>query len=351
MECALNNDALKLTEKKNMKINKFVPVALLLVASMIHSPADAETKKKQPRRPKPKGPNLIVPKTALDFWNSDEVQGGNNCYNYATNRRTDSFAQPGEASGQRYDELTCASVLKAAGRDLGLARAEAFSLGQSGRTLIALVVAPGSDFHWYRRDRSGRWSHKPGSTAATIHDNSGNAISNPETADRGMYTEFCGYFSVKNFAYRKDQQNGGYVRIGSMTRLPALPGKQSAKILASLDKSEAEVMIYSGRPNPRVALRDLLADQKIGSALRSWASRKIGENALGLTRVASRLGDNGVAIHDSEGLLLAQGSVAVLPSLDALQSSPELPGVVSPQDQEETAQLSGAIRDFVLGRQ
>ena len=37
------------------------------------------------------------------------------------------------------------------------------------------------------------WTHKPGGTPATNLDNSGNPISNPETADRGGYTDFCGY--------------------------------------------------------------------------------------------------------------------------------------------------------------
>jgi hypothetical protein len=59
---------------------------------------------------------------------------------------------------------------------------------------VALVVAPGWDYHWYRRDENGRWSHKPGGTRATNLDNSMNPISNPETANRGPYTDFCGYY-------------------------------------------------------------------------------------------------------------------------------------------------------------
>jgi hypothetical protein len=60
------------------------------------------------------------------------------------------------------------------------------------------VVDPGTDYHWYRLDRNGMWTHKPGGTQATNLDNSGNPISSPETADRCggwlCYTEFCGYF-------------------------------------------------------------------------------------------------------------------------------------------------------------
>ena len=61
---------------------------------------------------------------------------------------------------------------------------------------VALVVAPGTDFHWYRQDNNGKWSHKPGSTAVRNVDESGQEITSPETANRGMYTSFCGYFCV-----------------------------------------------------------------------------------------------------------------------------------------------------------
>jgi hypothetical protein len=58
------------------------------------------------------------------------------------------------------------------------------------------VIAPGQDFHFYRQDANGMWSHKVSSDPAQNVDASGNPISNPETADRGIYTDFCGYFCV-----------------------------------------------------------------------------------------------------------------------------------------------------------
>jgi hypothetical protein len=58
------------------------------------------------------------------------------------------------------------------------------------------VIEPLEDYHWYRRDRDGRWSHKPGTDPATNLDNSGNVIVDPRTADRGPYTVFCGCFCV-----------------------------------------------------------------------------------------------------------------------------------------------------------
>jgi hypothetical protein len=62
--------------------------------------------------------------------------------------------------------------------------------------IIALVIDPGTDYHWYRKDKNGKWTHKPGGTAATNLDNSGNPITDPETANRGGYTDFCGYFCI-----------------------------------------------------------------------------------------------------------------------------------------------------------
>jgi hypothetical protein len=59
---------------------------------------------------------------------------------------------------------------------------------------MALVIDPGNDYHWYRHQRGGFWGHKPGSTAARNVDNSNALVVNPETCNRGGYTDFCGYF-------------------------------------------------------------------------------------------------------------------------------------------------------------
>ena len=59
---------------------------------------------------------------------------------------------------------------------------------------MALVIAPGQDYHWYRHQSGNFCGHKPGSTAARNTDNSGALVLNPETCNRGPYTNFCGYF-------------------------------------------------------------------------------------------------------------------------------------------------------------
>jgi len=59
-----------------------------------------------------------------------------------------------------------------------------------------MVVAPGYDYHWYRKQKEGFWGHKPGATAARNYDNNGAVVYNPETCARYPYTDFCGYFYV-----------------------------------------------------------------------------------------------------------------------------------------------------------
>ncbi len=132
------------------------------------------------------------------FWNNDpNIRSRNNCYNYASNKRTDTFAQPGRGSGHMYTAITCAAVSKAALSDGLHQRYVCFPDSEKPRYLVALVIAPGPgfvDFHWYRKNKEGFWSHKPGGTAVRNVDNSNRVISDPSTCNRGPYTQFCGYF-------------------------------------------------------------------------------------------------------------------------------------------------------------
>ncbi len=129
------------------------------------------------------------------FWNSDpNVRSRNNCYNYARNWRTDTFAQPGRASGHPNSVMQCAQVSAAARFDGLVDRCRCLPASEYPRRLMALVIWPGVDYHWYRHQMGGFWGHKPGGTAARNTDNSGVVIANPETCNRGGYTNFCGYF-------------------------------------------------------------------------------------------------------------------------------------------------------------
>lgn len=129
-----------------------------------------------------------------NYWNDGgTIQYNNNCYNYANNKRTDTFAQPGRASGNMYSAINCQEVGDGAESD-GLLPLPPSGVCPDGMTKVALVIWPNVDYHWYRQDSDGLWSHKPGGTQATNLDNSGNIITDPETCNTGYYTVFCGYF-------------------------------------------------------------------------------------------------------------------------------------------------------------
>jgi len=144
-----------------------------------------------------------APPHEIAWWNVPSIQPFNNCYNYATNYRTNTFAQPGLASALKYTSLSGCTV--AAGQrsakdgavaDCLIDTPLANNTCPANGHLVALVVAPNFDYHWYRKGPDGKWSHKPGSTAATLKDNAGNAISDPRTASRGPYTQFCTFMQV-----------------------------------------------------------------------------------------------------------------------------------------------------------
>jgi hypothetical protein len=130
------------------------------------------------------------------FWNDPNYIGRNNCYNYASNKRTNTFAQPGRGSGHMYTSLLCPAVAPAAMSDGLHHRFDCLPDSEKPRWLVALVVAPGRDYHWYRKQKEGFWGHKPGGTPARNVDNNGALVTNPETCARQPYTDFCGYFYV-----------------------------------------------------------------------------------------------------------------------------------------------------------
>ncbi len=138
------------------------------------------------------GAACIIQNTAYNpgFWNRPSVQPYNNCYNYAMNWRSDTFAQPGRISGHLYSGISCAAVGTAANWD------GCKTTCSGGNKQVALVIWPGRDYHWYRKHSNGFWGHKPGSTAARNTDNRGRVIGGtltPQNCDRGPYTTFCGY--------------------------------------------------------------------------------------------------------------------------------------------------------------
>ena len=69
---------------------------------------------------------------------------------------------------------------------------------------IALVVDADQDYHFFRQDNNGMWSHKPGGTPVTDKDADGKVIYDPKLANRNYneknstlnYDVFCSYMCV-----------------------------------------------------------------------------------------------------------------------------------------------------------
>ena len=77
-----------------------------------------------------------------------------------------------------------------------------------------------ADYHWYRQDRNGKWSHKRGTWAVCNTDSKGKSINNPQKAKKNYETSLFPYipggppyemhngilYSVKNVV----EYNGNY---------------------------------------------------------------------------------------------------------------------------------------------
>ncbi len=127
-------------------------------------------------------------------WNDAAFKPTNNCYAYAANQRK-KYArkpQPGIGSGAMFSDITGVEVAAAAKRDGAHDVGDCFPDSEAPRNLVALVIWPGEDYHWYRKHPD-CWGHKPGGTDARNVDSSGAIITDPQACDRGPYTEFTGY--------------------------------------------------------------------------------------------------------------------------------------------------------------
>jgi len=163
------------------------------------------------------------------------LRESHNCYSYVLNLKSDEAvelclkefselkycrrSQPGYAAGfpsldKKY--LNCPEVMKRTLADNpNIKPSDAQQQCDMDSYKGALVVDPGSDYHYYRLNDDGYWTHKPGYKPSTFYDASGNLITNPEKANRNYgrlnYKDFCGYFciprkSTKKRMYHKPMQ-------------------------------------------------------------------------------------------------------------------------------------------------
>lgn len=69
---------------------------------------------------------------------------------------------------------------------------------EPGMYKIAFVYS-NDDFHYYRQNPDGTWSHKRGGHPVKNYDESDNIIIDPQNCDRGPYIHWYGYYAVKNW--------------------------------------------------------------------------------------------------------------------------------------------------------
>jgi hypothetical protein len=119
------------------------------------------------------------------------------------------FHQPGSASGHpRFSSQklkTCPNMVARILGDNPSIKMTKFTRKCPAHTSkIALVVDPDEDYHFYRQDSNGMWSHKPGGMPVTNEDSLGRPIYDPalsarnydSTASKLNYETFCGYMCV-----------------------------------------------------------------------------------------------------------------------------------------------------------
>ncbi|MGB8452917.1 MAG: hypothetical protein WCD89_11390 [Anaerocolumna sp.] len=157
-------------------------------------------------------------------WN-DTATLRSNCYTYAVLKlcsTEEKFKiQPGWLAGEEFSTISETSIINAVKKDLkvgGIIEKDIYETNKNtvppdGYRKIALVIAPGVDYHWYEQNSDGYWSHKPGTSDVTDVDASGNYIVDPATCDRHYvyvyrnwtgtyktvidYTQFCGYYMIE----------------------------------------------------------------------------------------------------------------------------------------------------------
>lgn len=156
------------------------------------------------------------------LWNYSPVQGSTNCYAYAINDQVivagldpGSYANPssslvGPTNLEIFGDLVSLKVqldFQKYSRETGetyiFEEIEKYTTCPSGTYKVALIAGEINaednkwNYHWYRQDSDGLWSHKPGHTAISRYDADDKPIIDPETCEWDInYTYFVGFFAV-----------------------------------------------------------------------------------------------------------------------------------------------------------
>ena len=150
------------------------------------------------------------PKYEPKKWNGTHAQYNHNCYAYVLNQIVSgrkSKPQPGYFGGIEYKNVMdyrCITFYNRLKKDMPSMYLVNFKdRCKKGfyKGFIAIDSKNGDeDYHFWRQDKSGYWSHKPGRREATDVDASGKKIINPLKANRNYqyfnYKDPCFFFCL-----------------------------------------------------------------------------------------------------------------------------------------------------------
>jgi hypothetical protein len=191
------------------------------------------------------------------FNKSPFVRESHNCYSYFLNLHSNKAteicknelnkenycrrSQPGYASGYPRlltKDFNCNEIVKRTLDD----NPKMFKTTQKKKCPIdyykgAVVVAPGVDYHYYRLNDEGIWTHKPGYKPSTYLDATNNIIKDPLKANRKYserlnYKDFCGYTCIPRnplLKHMKMNSNKVFEPIINHKQLPKRISKRISK--------------------------------------------------------------------------------------------------------------------------
>ena len=142
-------------------------------------------------------------------WNNLQFIKTNNCYAYVLNDLDirDKKPQPGYFSGIKKDYSSCHSIFSRVLKD----NPQIYKIGsnspcKSGYYKGYLALHPNKDYHFYRQDSNGYWSHKPGKNKVTNLDSKNKLITNPSKANKDYkqfnYSNECNFFCIPSNDYQ-----------------------------------------------------------------------------------------------------------------------------------------------------
>lgn len=201
-----------------------------------------------------------------DLWNYNNlINDRANCYAYALNVQINPDTgcgwkmQPGEASGHgkffTRDQMLPYIITTNAYDDsvvLGFVFSEIDkdAVCDPGCYKVALVIDLYTDYHWYRQNPDGTWSHKPGMYYVTNRDSEGNLIYDPSIAYKdytdlqmGDYIDYICYFQVSPLNYLYSETSA--LSTAAQDANSALNDQSTSKVKSKncFDSSTSEVVL------------------------------------------------------------------------------------------------------------